>query len=65
MGVYLEILEDSLCRAQWLVEGLGLGPGNLKLLLSSLSSADHFMGYGFFFLFKYTFQEIDVNIHIE
>lgn len=51
MEVQLEILEDSLCRAQWFVEGFGLGPGNLKLLLSSLSNADHltFVGFGFSF----------------
>lgn len=51
-----------------MVEGLRLGPGDLKLLLSSLNSEDHltFMGFGFSSLQIYcTCQEIDVNIHIE
>lgn len=45
----MEILEDSLYRAPRLEEGLGLGPGNLKLLFSSVKSADYltFMGFGF------------------
>lgn len=48
------------------MKGLGLGPGNLKLLLSSLNSADHLTFMALFFLFfKYTFQEVDVNTRIK